>query len=126
MPDQCEQALRAGDAARAAMPLEAAQRRSEESGAASQAGRLTWCQEGLAVLRDLDDVDQVRWTPVEGKYLESAGLARRYHEALGRFGAGPDAVGVEQAAARVSGSAVREQLVPGGHPTRPQGSPVPD
>jgi tetratricopeptide (TPR) repeat protein len=109
--DQCEKALRSGDAAAAAMPLEAAQRRAEESGVASQAGRLARYAEDLAVLRDLDAVDQVRWTPVEGKKLESAELATRYHEALGRFVADPDAIGAEQAAARVLGSSVRARLV---------------
>jgi tetratricopeptide (TPR) repeat protein len=109
--DQCERALQSGDAVAAAMPLEAAQRRAEESGVANQAGRLERFQEDLAVLRDLDAVDQVRWTPVEGKTLKSAEVATRYHEALGRFGADPDAVGEEQAAARVSGSSVRARLV---------------
>jgi tetratricopeptide (TPR) repeat protein len=109
--DQCEQALRSGDAAAAAVPLEAAQKRAEEFGVESQAVRLARCQEDLAVLRDLDAVDQVRWAPVEGKYLEIAELATRYHEALGRFKADPDAVGAEQAAARVSSSTVRERLV---------------
>jgi tetratricopeptide (TPR) repeat protein len=110
--DQCEKALRAGDAAAAAVPLEAAWKRSQESGVASQAAWLTRCQEDLAVLRDLDEVDQLRWTPVEhGKYPESAEVARRYHEALGRFGADPDAAGVEPTVARIAGSMVRDRLV---------------
>jgi tetratricopeptide (TPR) repeat protein len=109
--DQCEQALRAGDAAAAVVPLEAAKRRSEESGAAGQATRLTRLQQDLAVLRDLDAVDQLRWTKVGNKYPEVAEVASRYHEALVRFGAGPDAVGVEEEAARISDSTVRERLV---------------
>jgi tetratricopeptide (TPR) repeat protein len=108
--DQCEQALRSGDAAAAAVPLEAAQRRAEESSAAAQAGRLARCQQDLDVLRDLDAVDQQRWTLFEGKELESAEVATRYHEVLGRYGADPDAAGGEQAAARVSSSSVRERL----------------
>jgi serine/threonine-protein kinase len=110
--DQCEQALRSGDAAPAAVPLAAAQKRASEGGAGGQAGRLARFQEDLAVLRDLDAVDQWRWmTPFEGKELKIAGLATDYHVALGRFGADPDAVGAEQAAARVSDSAVRARLV---------------
>jgi Tfp pilus assembly protein PilF len=109
--DQCEQALRSGDAAAAAVTLQAAQGRAEGRGVESQAGRLARCHEDLAVLRDLDAVDQVRWTTLEGKWPEVAAVATRYHEALGRFGADPDAVGAEEATARVSGSAVRERLV---------------
>jgi tetratricopeptide (TPR) repeat protein len=109
--EQCEQALAAGDARAAAVPLQAAQRRVEESGVASQAARLARCEEDLAVLRELDAVDQLRWTPVGREYPEITEVAPRYHEALGRFGADPDAVGVEQESARVWGSTVRDRLV---------------
>jgi tetratricopeptide (TPR) repeat protein len=108
---QCEESLQSGDAAAAAVRLEAAQQRAREGGAESHAEKLVQCQDDLAVLRGLDAADQLRWMPVEGKLREIHGVASRYREALGRFGADPDAVGVEAAVARVSGSAVRERLV---------------
>jgi hypothetical protein len=89
---QCEQALRDGDAARAAVTLEAAERRADEGGADDLGGRLGRCREGLAVLHDLDAIDQFRWTPVGStgestKFPEAAAVATRLREALGRFGA---------------------------------------
>jgi tetratricopeptide (TPR) repeat protein len=109
--DQCEQALRSGDAAATGVTLEAAQKRAEEGGAESQAERLARCQDDLTLLRDLDAVDQFRWTPLEGWQPDPKAVADRYREALGRFKADPEAVGAESAAARVSRSAVRERLV---------------
>jgi hypothetical protein len=109
--DQCAQAFQAGDAAAAAVALEAAQQRVTEDGVESQAEQLARYHDDLAVLRDLGAVDQLRWTPVDGKYLDIAGVASRYHAALVRYGADPDAGGAAAAAARVSDSAVRAPLV---------------
>jgi tetratricopeptide (TPR) repeat protein/tRNA A-37 threonylcarbamoyl transferase component Bud32/ribosomal protein S27E len=109
--DQCEQALSAGDAIVAAVPLDEARKRAAEGGADRQAGRLARCQDDLAVLRDLNVVDQFRWAPVKGKRPDSDAVAARYREVLVGFGADPDAAGVEQAAARVSDSAVRDRLL---------------
>ena len=66
--NQCEEALRAGDAAKAAVALDAARKRSAEGGAAEQANRLARLEADLALSRDLDAVDQFRWTPVEDKF----------------------------------------------------------
>jgi tetratricopeptide (TPR) repeat protein len=109
--DQCQEALKAGDAAKAAVTLEAAQNRAAEGGASRLAGWLQQAQEDLAVLRDLDAIDQFRWAPVESKWPNAAVVAARYREALARFGADPDAVPPAKAAARVSASAVRERLM---------------
>lgn len=65
----------------------------------------------LFLLRDLDAVDQSRWVPVQNKDPDIEAVAVRYREALGRFGADPETVGVETAAARVKGSFVCERLV---------------
>ena len=102
-----EEALRAGDAAKAAVALEAAQKRSAEGGAEKEAKRLERLDADLALLRDLDAVDQFRWTSVENKFPDAAAVAMRTREALGRFGADPDAVSVDDAAAagvRVGGA----------------------
>jgi tetratricopeptide (TPR) repeat protein/tRNA A-37 threonylcarbamoyl transferase component Bud32 len=109
--DRCEQALRVGDATTAAVTLEAAQKRATEGGVDSEAARLTQCQDDLAVLRDLDSVDQFRWTFMEDSFPKWEEVASRFREAFGRFGADPDAVGAEAATARMSASAVRARLV---------------
>jgi tetratricopeptide (TPR) repeat protein len=108
---QCEEALKAGDAAKAAVALEAARKRSAEGGAQEQAQRLGRRGADLDLLRDLDAIDQFRWTPVENQLPDPAAVAVRTREALRRFGANPDAVSEDQAAARVSASAVRESIV---------------
>ncbi len=108
---QAEQALKARDAAKALVALEAAKKRSAEGGAEQQAQRLRGLDADLTLVRELDAVDQFRWTPSESKYPDAAAVATRTRKALARFGADPDAVPVEEAAARVSASVVRERIV---------------
>jgi tetratricopeptide (TPR) repeat protein len=108
---QCEQALKAGDAAKAAVALDAARKRSTEGGADEQAARLGRLAADLALLRELDAVDQLRWTYVDNKPPDPAAVATRTREALRRFGADPDVTSVDEAAARVSASVVRERIV---------------
>ncbi len=60
--DQCEDALRADRADRAAVALEAAERRAADGRVEGLAGRLDRCRADLALLRALDDFDTFRWT----------------------------------------------------------------
>jgi tetratricopeptide (TPR) repeat protein len=108
---QAEQALKAGDSAKAHVALEAAKKRSAEGGAEQQAERLGQLDADLALLRDLDAVDQFRWSVIDNKLPDAAAVATRTREALARFGANPEAVSVDEAAARVSVSVVRDRIV---------------
>jgi tetratricopeptide (TPR) repeat protein len=109
---QAEEALKADDAAKAAVALEAARKRSAEGGAEQEAERLGRLEADLTLVRDLDAVDQFRWTPPhENKAPDPAAVATRIQAALARFGADPKAVPADDAAARVSASAVRERIV---------------
>ncbi len=108
---QAEVALRAGDADRAAVVLDAALKRSAEGGAESDADRFKRLAEDLALARELDAVDQFRWTVVENKLPDPAEVARRTRVVLARFGADPDAASVDDAVARVTASVVRERIV---------------
>jgi tetratricopeptide (TPR) repeat protein len=108
---QAEEALMAGDAAKAAVALEAARERSAEGGAEKEAQRLGRLSADLALLRSLNAVDQFRWTHVDNKRPDPAAVATRTREALARFGADPEAVSVDDAAARLSTSVVRERIV---------------
>src|SRR5262249_61939644 len=76
-----------------------------------QAERLGRLEADLALVHDLDGVDQFRWSVVEGKLPSPAVVATRTRESLRRFGADPDAVSVEEAAARVSASVVPQRIV---------------
>ena len=81
------------------------------AGPRTEAGRLGRLEADLALLRDLDAVDQFRWTPVENKLPDAAAVATRTRDVLKRFGADPDAASADDAAARVSASAVRARIV---------------
>jgi tetratricopeptide (TPR) repeat protein len=107
--DQCEAALRGGDTARAAVTLEAAQKRAEEGGAEASAARLDALAADLALLRDFDESDRLRWSS-DRRFYDLGHVAASYGAALGRYGVGPDAVSPEEAAARVSGSVVRDRI----------------
>jgi tetratricopeptide (TPR) repeat protein len=109
---QAEESLRAGDAAKAAVALEAAKKRLAEGGAEKEAKRLGRLDADLALLRELDAVDQFRWTLVDNKWPDPAAVATRTRDVLKRFGADPDNVSVDDAAVRVSASEVRDRIVP--------------
>jgi tetratricopeptide (TPR) repeat protein len=108
---QAEEALKAGDAAKAQVALDAAKQRSAEGGADEEKERLVRLDADLALLRDLDAIDQFRWTWSENQFPDHAVVAKRTREALRRFGADPNAVSADDAAARVSASVVRERIV---------------
>jgi tetratricopeptide (TPR) repeat protein len=109
---QGEVALRGGDAAKAAVALGAAKKRSDEGGAENEAERLARLEADLRLLRDLDGVDQLRWTWTGKQFTDWAVVATRIREALVRFGVDPDAVSVDEAAARVAASVLGERIVP--------------
>ncbi len=108
---QAEESLKANDAAKAAVVLDAATKRSAEGGAEQDGDRLKRLAADLALLRDLDAVDQFRWTVEENKFQDPAKVATRTREALTRFGADPDTESVDHAAGRVTASVVRARLV---------------
>jgi serine/threonine protein kinase/Flp pilus assembly protein TadD len=110
--NQCEEALKAGDKSRANVALEAARKRSAEGGAENQTERFGRLVKDLELLGGLDAVDQFRWTYVDNHYPDPTVTATRTREALDHFGIDPDAVSLDDAAARVSNSVVRERIVP--------------
>jgi tetratricopeptide (TPR) repeat protein len=108
---QVEEALKADDAAKAAVALEAAKKRSAEGGAEKETQRLARLEADVALLRDLDAIDQFRWTVADGKPPDAAAVAGRTREALARFGIDPDAASMDEVAARVAASAVQGRAV---------------
>ncbi len=99
---------------RAKRPSPSGQRRSAQLRARGRnwlAGSAGLHLADLRVLRDLEAIDQFRWTLVENKYPDVKEVSARYREALGRFAANPEEVPAEEAAARVKASMVRDRLV---------------
>jgi tetratricopeptide (TPR) repeat protein len=114
---QCEDALRAGDAAQARIALDAARKRSNEGGAEHPAERLARLSDDLALSTELDAIDQFRWTWTNNRFGDENVAAERTRAALVKFGAAPAAgrqpldVSADDAAALVEGSAIRERIV---------------
>jgi tetratricopeptide (TPR) repeat protein len=108
---QAEEALKAGDAAKAQVALDAAKQRSAEGGADEEKERLARLDADLALLHDLDAIDQFRWTWSENQFPDHAVVAKRTREALARFGVGPTAASLDEVAERVSTSVVRARIV---------------
>jgi tetratricopeptide (TPR) repeat protein/serine/threonine protein kinase len=109
---ECEKALTAGNPKQAEVALAAAVKRSAEGGADTETDRIERLTADLTLLRDLEAVDQFRWTWSENRFPDPAVAAARTREILKRFGADPDTVSVDDAAARVSASVVRERIIP--------------
>jgi tetratricopeptide (TPR) repeat protein len=105
----CEEALRAGDADRAAALLAEAERRLEDGG--ELRARADACRADLALLRDLNEADQFRWTWRGGKFPDGQEVAAHLRAAFVRFGLVPGEASTEEEARRVAASAVRGRLV---------------
>src|SRR5205085_2977072 len=72
--DQCEAALRANRADRAAVALGAAERRAADGGAEELAGRLAHCRADLGLLCGLNDADKFRWTWADDAFPDLAAV----------------------------------------------------
>ena len=109
--DQCKESWIEGDTAKAAVALDAARKRSDEGGAERFSAQLESLTADLSLVRDLDTVDQFRWTWVDGGYPEPAEVATRTREALARFEADLDATLVDKIPLQVAESAVKERII---------------
>ncbi|HMF11829.1 MAG TPA: tetratricopeptide repeat protein [Gemmataceae bacterium] len=105
---QCEDALRADRANRAALALTAADRRAAEGGGEELASRLARCKDDLNLLRTLDTVDADRFTrPPDAK----ADAARR-RAALAAHGMSPvDGAPIPDVVDRVNASLIRDRVL---------------
>jgi tetratricopeptide (TPR) repeat protein len=108
--DQCKEALRIDRADRAAIALEAAERRAAEGGAEELADRLTLYRADLKLLRELNDIDKFRWTWVR-EFPHKNAVAARWRAALADYGVTPDEGRAREMAAKVNGSLVRERIL---------------
>ncbi len=109
--DQCEAALRADRADRAVVALGAAERRAADGGAEGLAGRLAQCRAELALLRVLDDIDTFRWSWADGGFPDPKVVVARWRAALADYGVTADEGRAAEAAAKLNGSLVREEVL---------------
>jgi serine/threonine protein kinase/tetratricopeptide (TPR) repeat protein len=107
----CEQALRDGDAERAAVALGFIDRRLAEGGGEAARDRAERCRADLAILRELDRIDTFRWTWVENKFPDPKVVAAQWQAALAGYGVVLGETPVEEVARRLAGSLVRDRLL---------------
>ena len=108
---QCEEALRADDADKAVVALEAAEKRAAEGGAEEWEGRLARCRADLGLLRELDAIDRFRWSRAESHYPDRKDVVARWRTALAGHGLAPGATPVGEVAGRVRGSLVQDRVL---------------
>ncbi len=106
-----EEALRAGDVDHAAVALAEADRRLPEGGGGPLQARLEAGHTALTFLRDLDEVDQYRWTLKDSAVPDQNQEPARIRAAFKKFGLVPGRVPPGDAARRVKGSVVGERVV---------------
>jgi tetratricopeptide (TPR) repeat protein len=108
--DQCKAALEIHDTATAAIPLAEAEKRLAEGGATHLRDRLALYQADLDMLRELDRIDDERWTPLNGALQVAYGRAE-WPKAFDRYGMTPGRTDRADAARRIQDSPIRERLL---------------
>jgi len=111
--DRCEDYLGQGDAPAAAAALQEAEERVAAGGAGNPADRLARCHEDLAILRELDRIDDLRWAVNTGKAQGPQKAAAELPAVFSRYGLIPGTTPPDEAARRVNNSFVRTRLLTG-------------
>ena len=108
---QCEDALRRDDAPRAVIAFAQAERRHIEDGVGQFTSRYARCETDLAMLKELDRINDLRWAVVEGKLTSRKAVAAERAEAFRRFGVIPGTTPPPDAAGRIHESLITDQLL---------------
>ena len=109
--DQSEDALRADREDRAAIALEAAERRASEGRAEELATRLAICRADLDLLRELNNIEAFRGTVTKGRLPKIKDLVPRWRAALAAYGITADVDAVADVAGRVNRSPIRDRVL---------------
>ena len=96
---------------RAAAALEQVDRRLPDGGADALRDRAERCRSDLTLLRELDAIDTLRWTPVGNAPAIERVRSARLPAALARHGIAPGKMPTEEMVRRVNGSFVRDRLL---------------
>ena len=110
--ERCEQAIRGGDAAVAAGSLGEVDRLWADGGGEPLTGRAARCRADLVLLRDLDQLDDFRWTPLDGERFPTPDeQAARWTQLFATHGLIGPGVRPAEAALQIGGSHLRDRLV---------------
>jgi tetratricopeptide (TPR) repeat protein len=109
--EQCENALRAEDADMAALPLTEVENRVPEGGVEDFTPRVERCRKDLAMLEELDRIDNLRWTPTGRGFPTSPPIAEEWKQAFTRFGIVPGTTPVTEVVRLVNDSLIRDRLL---------------
>jgi tetratricopeptide (TPR) repeat protein len=107
---RCEYALQADDAETAASALTEIDRRMSEGGGEEFASRVNRCRTDLALLRELDKVDQFRWTPVEGQLPKRSTVVEKWRVVFAAAGLDVKALPADEAVQRITASLLHRRL----------------
>jgi tetratricopeptide (TPR) repeat protein/tRNA A-37 threonylcarbamoyl transferase component Bud32 len=108
---RAENALRAGDVIRATEALEQTQKWITEGDADDLKEKLARYGIELAMLRELDHIDNDRWTVVDGYLPSNRAMVSNWAKAFGGYGIVPGITPPEEAAQRINDSLIRERLL---------------
>ena len=111
--DRCEMALREGDAYRAGLAQTETQKRQSEGGTEGFTGRAERCRVDLAMLQELDRIDNFRWTSVNGIVPDYSVVAAQWQQVFAAFGIVPGTTTLAEATRRLGESLIRERLLTG-------------
>jgi tetratricopeptide (TPR) repeat protein len=108
---QVEDALRAGDADRAEVPLAEADKRIAEGGADVLHPRLARCRTDFDMLRQLDRIYNDHWTITNGRRPEWETISSALTRAFADYGITPGVTPPSEAARRITDSLITEPLL---------------
>ena len=108
---QCEAALRANNAEKAGLALEQAEARAAEGGTDPLQERFDHCLADLAMLRELNVIDDFRWFVVENKLPEDKAVVARWQTAFAGYGVVPGETPVDETVSRLTDSFLRDRLL---------------
>ncbi|MFO0801936.1 MAG: protein kinase [Gemmataceae bacterium] len=109
--ERSEEALRSDDAASALLILDQAARRESEVADPVLRERLERGRGDLALLLELDRINGLLWTPIDGRFTPRSQVVAQWRGAFDRWGLKPDANSPRDAAARLEASPVRDQAL---------------
>ena len=109
--DQCDAGLRADDVAAASAALAEADRRRREGGTDDLGSRFEVSHANLSLLSDLDRIDDLRWTVVDGRPFGKARTVAELEAAFARFTITPGKTDPAEAARLIAGLQTRERVL---------------
>jgi predicted ribosomally synthesized peptide with SipW-like signal peptide len=107
---ECEAALRADEAQKAGLALGAAEQRAAEGGAEGLADQLARCRADLELLNELDRIDDLWWTTVQGVSQKDQAAAA-WPVAFAKFGITPGSTPPADAARLLRESVIRDDAL---------------